>query len=163
MSAKLIQLCPTLWDPMDCSPPDSSGDSPSKNTGMGCHALLQGIFLGGESVYIYTHTYIHIYIYSHTNAFLQFYCEAKWINVGKPIDRRRQWHPTPVLLLGKSHGQRSLVGCPVKWTSDKQQIIFCNKYVPNTVQPYFIVRDILILKMYSCLPDIRIQLGFLCF
>ena len=48
---------------MDCSPPDSSGDSPSKNTGMGCHALLQGIFLGGESVYIYTHTYIHIYIY----------------------------------------------------------------------------------------------------
>ena len=24
---------------------------------------------------------------------------------------RRQWHPTPGLLLGKSHGQRSLVGC----------------------------------------------------
>ena len=23
----------------------------------------------------------------------------------------RQWHPTPVLLPGKSHGQRSLVGC----------------------------------------------------
>ena len=22
-----------------------------------------------------------------------------------------QWHPTPVLLPGKSHGQRSLVGC----------------------------------------------------
>ena len=27
------------------------------------------------------------------------------------IWRRRQWHPTPVLLPGKSHGQRSLVGC----------------------------------------------------
>ena len=25
--------------------------------------------------------------------------------------RRRQWHPTPVLLLGKSHGRRSLEGC----------------------------------------------------
>ena len=25
--------------------------------------------------------------------------------------RRRQWHPTPVLLPGESHGQRSLVGC----------------------------------------------------
>ena len=25
--------------------------------------------------------------------------------------RRRQWHPTLVLLPGKSHGQRSLVGC----------------------------------------------------
>ena len=25
--------------------------------------------------------------------------------------QRRQWHPTPVLLLGKSHGPRSLLGC----------------------------------------------------
>ena len=25
--------------------------------------------------------------------------------------RGRQWHPTPVLLPGKSHGWRSLVGC----------------------------------------------------
>jgi len=33
-------------DPMDCSLPGSSvhGDSPGKNTGVGCHALLQGIF-----------------------------------------------------------------------------------------------------------------------
>ena len=32
--------------PMDCSLPGSSvhGDSPGKNTGMGCHALLQGTF-----------------------------------------------------------------------------------------------------------------------
>ena len=31
---------------MDCSPPGSSvhRDSPGKNTGVGCHALLQGIF-----------------------------------------------------------------------------------------------------------------------
>ena len=27
------------------------------------------------------------------------------------ISLRRQWHPTPVLLPGKSHGRRSLVGC----------------------------------------------------
>ena len=26
-------------------------------------------------------------------------------------NRRRQWHPTPVLLPGKSRGRRSLVGC----------------------------------------------------
>ena len=25
--------------------------------------------------------------------------------------QRRRWHPTPVLLPGKSHGRRSLVGC----------------------------------------------------
>ena len=36
----------TLCDPMDCSLPGSSfhGDSQGKNTGVGCHALLQGIF-----------------------------------------------------------------------------------------------------------------------
>ena len=40
------QLCPTLCDPMDCSPPGSSihGDSPGKNTEVGCHALYQGMF-----------------------------------------------------------------------------------------------------------------------
>ena len=27
------------------------------------------------------------------------------------LKQRRQWHPTPVLLHGKSHGGRSLVGC----------------------------------------------------
>ena len=27
------------------------------------------------------------------------------------LQQRRQWHPTPVLLPGKSHGWRSLVGC----------------------------------------------------
>ena len=40
------QLCPTLCDPMDCSLSGSSvhGDSPGKNTGVGCHVLLEGIF-----------------------------------------------------------------------------------------------------------------------
>ena len=45
--AKLLQSCLTLCNPMDCSPPGSyvQGDSPGKNTGVGCHAFLQGIFL----------------------------------------------------------------------------------------------------------------------
>ena len=40
-----------ILQPMDCSLPGSSvhGDSPGKNTGMGCHALLQGIFLTQRS------------------------------------------------------------------------------------------------------------------
>ena len=40
------QSCPTLCNPMDCSPPGSSvhGDSPRKNTAMRCHAFLQEIF-----------------------------------------------------------------------------------------------------------------------
>ena len=46
-AAKLLQLCLTLCDPMDCSLPGSSvhGNSPGKNFGVGCHALLQQIFL----------------------------------------------------------------------------------------------------------------------
>ena len=41
----VAQSCPTLWDPMDCSPPGSSVHARlGKNTGVGCHALLQGIF-----------------------------------------------------------------------------------------------------------------------
>ena len=40
------QSCPTLRHPMDCSPPGFSvhEESPGKNTGVGCHALLQGLF-----------------------------------------------------------------------------------------------------------------------
>ena len=47
----LTQSCLTLCNPMDCSPPGSSvhGDSPGKNTRVGCHALLQGIFPTQES------------------------------------------------------------------------------------------------------------------
>ena len=46
MLCLVTQLCLTLCDPMDCSPPGYSlhGDSLGKNTGTGCHALLQGIF-----------------------------------------------------------------------------------------------------------------------
>ena len=34
------------------------------------------------------------------------------------IQWRRRWHPTPVLLPGKSHGRRSLVGCS-PWGSEE--------------------------------------------
>ena len=38
----VAQLCLTFWDPMDCRQPGSSvhGDSPGKNTGVGCYVLL---------------------------------------------------------------------------------------------------------------------------
>jgi len=32
-------------------------------------------------------------------------------SLGQEIPWRRAWQPTPVFLPGKSHGQRSLVGC----------------------------------------------------
>ena len=84
--AKLLQSWPTLYDPMDCSPPGSSvhGDYPGKNNGVGCHVLLQEIFLTqgsnsrllyflhwqagslppvppGKPIYNHTHTHTHIY------------------------------------------------------------------------------------------------------
>ena len=42
----VVQSCLILCDPIDCSLPGVSvhGNSPGKNIGMGCHALLQGIF-----------------------------------------------------------------------------------------------------------------------
>ena len=47
----VAQSCPTLCDPIDCSPPGTSvhGDSPGKNTGVSCHALLHSTY---SSVYI---------------------------------------------------------------------------------------------------------------
>ena len=46
-----------------------------------------------------------------------FFSQSKYIDIDTDIDIdididwRRQWHPIPVLLPGKSHGWRSLVGC----------------------------------------------------
>ena len=50
-AAKSLQLCLTLCDPIDGSPPGSSGaqDSPGKITGVGCHFLLQCIKVKSES------------------------------------------------------------------------------------------------------------------
>ena len=45
MLCLVVQSHPTLCDPMDYSLPGTSvhGDSPGKDTRVGCHALLQGI------------------------------------------------------------------------------------------------------------------------
>ena len=49
--AKSLQSCPTLCDPTDGSLPGSPNpwDSPGKNTGMGCHFLLQSMKVESES------------------------------------------------------------------------------------------------------------------
>ena len=83
MHAKSPQSCPTLRDPVDCSPPGSSvhGDSPGKNTRVGCHSLLPGsswprgqtwvsciYCIDRQVLYSLSHLgspYIHIPIYSY--------------------------------------------------------------------------------------------------
>ena len=51
-AAKSLQLCPTLCDPLDGSPPGSPVPeilSPDKNTGVGCHFLLRRMKVKSES------------------------------------------------------------------------------------------------------------------
>ena len=50
-AAKSLQSCPTLCDPIDGSPPrlPRPWDSPGKNTGVGCHFLLQCMKVKSES------------------------------------------------------------------------------------------------------------------
>ena len=50
-AAKSLQSCPTLCDPIDSSPPGPPRpwDSLGKNTGVGCHFLLQCMKVKSES------------------------------------------------------------------------------------------------------------------
>ena len=50
-TAKSLQLCPTLRDPIDRQPTGlpRSWDSLGKNTGLGCHFLLQCMKVKSES------------------------------------------------------------------------------------------------------------------
>ena len=72
----VLQLCLTSCDPLDCSLQGSfvHGDSPGRNTGVGCH-ILQGIFPTQESnprlllcrqfLYSLSQLGSPLYVYSH--------------------------------------------------------------------------------------------------
>ena len=92
----VTQLCPTLWNSMDCSPTGFSvhGDSPGKNIEVGCHAFLQGIFPtqglnpglrhAGRFFTIWTTVkpiYRHTYILLHACSVTQLYP-----TLGDPMD-----------------------------------------------------------------------------
>ena len=82
----------TVFDPMECSPPGYSvhGDSPGRNTGVGCHALLQGIFPTQESnphllhyrqfVYHLSHQgssdYIYMGLYIYSGLYILFHWDS---------------------------------------------------------------------------------------
>ena len=58
-----------------------------------------------------------IFTFSYIFVSFTFYCILELFKKSLLFERqcsliwRRQWHPIPVLLPGKSHGQRNLVGC----------------------------------------------------
>ena len=96
LRAKSLQLCPTLFDPMDCSPPGSSvrGFLQARIPEWVAISSFRGSSRFRDQTRI---SWIGRWIFYHKYSnFTDFYY---------------QWHPTPVLWPGKSHGWRSLVGC----------------------------------------------------
>ena len=82
----------------------SPRDSPDQNTGVGCHALLQGIFPTQGSVSRLPPCRWILYQLSHQRRRPGF---SPW--VGKTPWRRERLL-TPVFSPGEPHGQRSLAG-----------------------------------------------------
>ena len=61
--------------------------------------------------------------YKLKNIYIFFYFVLEYSRL-----QRRQWHPTPVLLPGKSHGRGSLVGCSPwgRWESGTTERLHCH-------------------------------------
>ena len=92
------------------------GDFPGKNTGVGCHSLLQGIFsTQGSNPHLWHHLHCRWILYHWASLVAQgsvcLQCRRPGFDpwVGK-ITLRRKWQPTPVFLPGESHEWRSLMG-----------------------------------------------------
>ena len=79
-------------------------NSPGQNTGVGSHSFLQGIFPTQGSNSSLLHCRQILYQLSHCGS-LRY---NPWV---REIPWRRKWQPTPAIMTGESHGQKSLVGC----------------------------------------------------
>ena len=102
-------------------------DSPGKNTGVGCHVLLQCMKVKSESEVTQSCPTLSTSWTAAYQALLSmgFSRQKYWSEVPLPSpvlalvstkvecssEWRRKWQPTPVFLPRESHGQRSLVGC----------------------------------------------------
>ena len=153
--SEVAQLCLTLSDPMDCSLPGSSvqGSFQARVLEWGaiafsvtsvwdeCNCAVVWIFFVWYCPFFGTgnknwpfSSHVQMWELDHKEGWvLKNWCfwidagEDSWESLRLPfrsnqsilkeinpeylLEQRRQWHPSPVLLLGKSHGWRSLVGC----------------------------------------------------
>ena len=102
---EVTQSCPTLNDPMDCSLPGSS-----------VHGIFQARVLEWGAI-AFSKSIYTLRLFENQNE-----CNStlKYSMLGF-VSRRGQWHPTPVLLLGESHGWRSLVDCS-PWGSEESDM-----------------------------------------
>ena len=103
--SEVAQSCPTLSNPMDCS---LSGSS------------VHGIFQARKNfltIRILGNSHWHYFCHDQqilTNSLMQYAVinkECQDFRDRQNIKLFAGWHPSPGLLPGKSHGQRSLVGC----------------------------------------------------
>ena len=88
----VAQLCLTLCNTMIYSPPGSSvhGNSPGKNTGVGCHALLQGSFLAQGSNWILLYCRWILYQLRYQGSPTRLYPNTK-LKVKEKKKRRAGW------------------------------------------------------------------------
>ena len=66
--------------------------------------------------------------------------------------RRRQWHPTPVLLPGKSHGRRSLVGYSPRGRKESDTTERLHLHLQDVLRVFLRRRQCTPLQ-YSCLEN----------
>ena len=91
-----VQLRPTVWDPVDYSPPGSSvhGIFPGKNTGVGCCFLLQRIVPArGSSLHL-----LRLYTGKRTSC----PCATREAAVREAAPEKAQWRVAPVLHNGRT-------------------------------------------------------------
>ena len=141
MHAKLLQSCPTLCDLMDSSfhgilqarilewllcptPGNLSNSGNLPNTGIESSSLMSPALAGGffttsaiqESQLMNVKGVLNfisagskeVTLLPQHSKIMSRYQSTPTIGIST---KRRLWHPTPVLLPGKSHGWRSPVGC----------------------------------------------------
>ena len=98
----VTQSCLTLCDPMDCSTPGLPVP----------HRLLEF-----SQVHVHCIVGLPWWLSGKQSAHQCRRCKRRgfdpWV---REIPWKRKWQPSPVFLFGKSHGQRSLVGCS-PWVS----------------------------------------------
>ena len=132
MCAKSIHLCPTLCDPIDCSPPASSIHgilqsrtlewvaAPSSRGSSLSRNQTQVSMLPALASRFFTTEPLEAARKPSNSVTVPKKCKLKQTKLARiffflrrlyPMLVRRKWQPTPVFLTGESHGQRSLVGC----------------------------------------------------
>ena len=102
MRAKQFLSCPTLCNPMDCSPPGPSvyGDSPRKYTGVGCTPSSRGYFWPRDRIYVSYISCIGRQIFF----FFFFTTSTTWKPVLKPTSKNSAPCPS---CMDVSHPHRS--------------------------------------------------------